>query len=271
MRSLRILGALAMLAGVTALAAPAQAADTAQVSVLHGIPGATVDVYANGDELIPGFTPGTLAGPLTLPAGSYDLKVVAAGAGAGGAAIVEANGVTVPAGANVTIVAHLTEAGAPVLTPFVNDVSTVAAGKARLTVRHTAAAPAVDVRANGAVAFPGLTNPNEVKADLAAGTISADVVLAGTDTVAIGPADLNLKEGTNTIVYAWGSATDSNLALAVQTITGLHSAPAGVPAGNGGQAASSADDTRLALIGGVALIAGSLVLMVRRRTVQDRA
>ena len=25
-------------------------------------------------------------------------------------------------------------------------------------------------------------------------------------TVAIGPADVNLKEGTNTIVYAWGSA-----------------------------------------------------------------
>ena len=138
------------------------------------------------------------------------------------------------------------------------------------TLRASARA-AVDVRANGTVAFPGLTNPNEVKADLGAGTISADVVLAGTSTVAIGPADVNLKEGTNTIVYAWGSAADSNLALAVQTITGLHSDPAGVPAGTGGQAASSADTTRLALIGGVALIAGSLVLIVRRRAVPDRA
>jgi hypothetical protein len=32
------------------------------------------------------------------------------------------------------------------ITPFVNDVSRTAAGTARLVVRHTKAAPAVDVR-----------------------------------------------------------------------------------------------------------------------------
>ena len=42
--------------------------------------------------------------------------------------------------------AHLTEAGQPALTPFVNDVSKIDAGKTRLTVRHTAAAPAVERR-----------------------------------------------------------------------------------------------------------------------------
>src|SRR5690606_39766289 len=96
-------------------------------------------------------------------------------------------------------------------TPYVNDVSAAEAGQGRITVRHTAAAPGVDVRANGDVAFPGLTNPNEASADLAAGTISADVVLAGTDTVALGPADVELAEGTHTIVYAWGSAEAGNL------------------------------------------------------------
>ena len=45
--------------------------------------------------------------------------------------------------------------------------------------------------------------------------------------------DLTLKEGTNTIVYAWGSAADSNLKLAVQTIAGMDTAPGGVPAGTG--------------------------------------
>ena len=104
--------------------------------------------------------------------------------GADGAAVIEANDVAVPGGANVTVVAHLNEGGTPVLTPFVNDIKATAAGQARITVRHTAAAPAVDVRANGAVAFPGLTNPNEAKTDLPAGAVSADVVLAGTDTVA---------------------------------------------------------------------------------------
>jgi len=61
----------------------------------------------------------------------------------------EADGVGVPAGANITDVDHLDESGKPRLTPYVNDTSQVAAGQARLTVRHDAAAPAVDVRAGG--------------------------------------------------------------------------------------------------------------------------
>lgn len=45
-------------------------------------------------------------------------------------------------------------------------------------------------------------------------------MLAGTSTVALGPADANLKNGTNTIGYAWGSASANNLKLAVQTVSG---------------------------------------------------
>ena len=264
MKITRILAVAALAVAATGVATPAQAADDATVTVVHVIPGATVDVYANGEELLTDFKPGTVTDPVTLPAGEYDLKVTAANAGADGDAVVEAKDVTVPAGANVSVVAHLTAGGEPALTPFVNDVSKIAAGQARLTVRHTAAAPAVDVRANGEAAFKGLTNPKEAKADLPAGTISADVTLAGTETVAIGPADVNLAEGTNTIVYAYGSAEDDTLALAVQTISGLHSSPGGVPAGTGGQAALSSDLSRMALVGSVALVAGALVLVRRR-------
>ena len=71
--------AFAGAAGVLALAlAPAAAhADNheATVSVLHAVPGLTVDVYANGEELLPDFEPGTLTDPLMLPAGTYDLKL----------------------------------------------------------------------------------------------------------------------------------------------------------------------------------------------------
>ena len=266
MKILRTSAVLALALAPAALAMPAHAADEATVSILHGVPGATVDVYANGDSLLTNFKPGTLTDPVMLPAGDYDLKVTAAGAGADGDAVIEAKDVAVPAGANITVVAHLDASGKPVLTPFVNDTSPIDAGQARITVRHTAAAPAVDVRANGKVAFKGLTNPNEVKADLPAGTISADVVLAGTDTVAIGPADVALKEGTNTIVYAWGSADQDNLDLAVQTISGMHSAPGGVPAGGGTSSTDSANDSgRYALIAGSAALAGGVVLMTRRR------
>lgn len=213
---------------------PAAAAETSDVSILHAVPGLNVDVYANGDKILSNFKPGTLTDPLTLPVGSYDLAVFKTGDPASGTPAIKADDVEVPGGANLTVVAHLDAGGTPGLTPFVNDISRIAPGKTRLTVQHTAAAPAVDVRAGGTAVFKGLTNPKTAKADLPAGTVTADVVLGGTDTVAIGPADLDLKEGTSTIVYAWGSAEDKNLDLAVQTIKGLHSAPGGVPSGTGG-------------------------------------
>jgi len=266
MKTLRIAAVASLALAPVALAAPAHAAD-ATVSILHAVPGATVDVYANGKALLTNFKPGTLTDPLMIPEGTYDLKVTQAGAGADGAAVIEAKDVAVPGDANITVVAHLDESGKPVLTPYVNDTSTIDAGNARITVRHTAAAPAVDVRANGQVAFKDLTNPNEAKADLPAGTIKADVVLAGTDTVAIGPADLNLKEGTNTIVYAWGSAADKNLALATQVLSGMHSAPGGVPAGGGDDSSAAA---RWAAVAGASALAGGLVLAGRRRTAAVR-
>jgi hypothetical protein len=271
MRIVRALATVALAAGasvgVAVAASPsAQAAGTAMVSILHAVPNTPVDVCANGKPLLTNFQPGTLTDPQNLPAGSYDLKLTAANSGCGAAAVLEAKGVNVPAGANITVVAHLSESGAPQLTPYVNDVSAVPAGKARLTVRHDAAAPAVDVRAGGTAVITNLTNPNEKSLVTGAGTVSADVVLAGTTTVAIGPADVTLKEGTSTIVYAWGSAKDNNLKLAVQTISGMHSSPGGVNAGTGGQ---SADGTtviaaiELAAVGGVA--AGALALVLTRR------
>lgn len=270
MRLTRPLATAALATGfAVVLSAPAHAADDATVSILHGVPDATVDVYANGEVLLEGFEPGTITDPMPLPAGEYDLKVTAAGAGADGEAVIEAQDVAVTAGTNVTVAAHLDAEGSPVLTPFANDTSATEPGDARLTVRHTAAAPAVDVRANGEVAFADLTNPNEAMADLTAGTISADVVLAGTDTVAIGPADLTLKEGTNTIVYAWGSAEDENLQLAVQEIDGMHSSPSGVPSGTGGQTETGSYGA-VGTAGAAALLAGAAAFVVTRRRATAR-
>jgi hypothetical protein len=265
-RILGLGGAALLAASLWGIGGPAQAADNAQVSILHGVPGATVDVYANDKALLKNFKPGTLTDPQSLPAGSYDLKVVKAGDGADGDAVIEADNVKVPGGANITVVAHLNEDGDPSLTPFVNDVSKIPAGKARITVRHTAAAPAVDVRAGGDPVFTNLSNPNEKSAEVDAGTVKADVVLKGTDDVVIGPASLDLAEGTSTIVYAWGSAEDDNLKLAVQTVKGLHSNPGGVPGGTGGQAATAGISTlHVALLGlGLMGLALSGIRMARQ-------
>ncbi len=118
------------------------AQEESQVSVLHAVPGLTVDVYVNGEETIPDFEPGTLTDPLTLPAGDYDIDVYADGADPDtGDPAISAEGVPVPGGTNLTLVAHLTEAAKPTLSAFANDTSTIEAGQTRLTVRHTAARP----------------------------------------------------------------------------------------------------------------------------------
>ncbi|MER7712661.1 DUF4397 domain-containing protein, partial [Streptomyces werraensis] len=79
-------GACALALGVAAPAMAASSAgqDTAMVSVVHGIPGMTVDVYANGDELLSGFEPGTVTEPQSLQAGTYDIQIFEAGQGPGG-------------------------------------------------------------------------------------------------------------------------------------------------------------------------------------------
>jgi hypothetical protein len=260
---IRATGAVGVAGTLVLLATPATAADTATVSILHAVPDTPVDVYANGEELLPDFQPGTLTDPLELPAGTYDLAIYPAGSDpASTQPAASADDVTVPAGANATVVAHLTAEGSPVITPFVNDVSAVPAGEARVTVRHTAAAPAVDVRAGGTPVAPGLANPDEATLTVPAGTVSADVVLAGTQTVAIGPADLTLAEGTTNIVYAWGSE-EAGYELAVQTISGSHSAPAGVPGGTGGlvdDGSLPAPLLAVSLVGIVAAAVGALRL-----------
>ncbi|MFD7770902.1 DUF4397 domain-containing protein [Streptomyces sp. NPDC059787] len=259
-------GACALALGVTApaVAASAQAQDEAMVSVFHGIPGMTVDVYANGDELVSDFKPGTVTDPQSLDAGTYDIQIFESGQGPDGTPALEKE-VKVPEGGNATVAAHLSADGKPQLTAFTNDVSKVDAGKARLTVRHVAAAPAVDVRAGGQPVFTDLTNPDEDTAAVDAGTVNADVVLAGTDTVAIGPADLNLEEGTSNVVYAWGSAEDKNLALATQTFSGMESMPNAVHAGGSGAAVTqNSSDQWLAWAATAGAITVTGVLVARR-------
>ncbi|GAA2374464.1 lipoprotein [Catellatospora methionotrophica] len=267
----RVLAAGAATAAVTATAGLATAtpayAATSKVSVVHGIPATPVDVYVNGKVTLKNFQPGDVAGPLDLAEGKYDIDLTKPGE-AIDKAILSVDGAAVPGGANISIVAHLDAAGTPKITPFVNDVSKVGAGKARLVVRHTAAAPAVDVRAGGTPVFKNLTNPDEAKADLGAGTVSADVVLAGTTTVAIPATDLNLAEGTATIVYATGSAEGKTLGVVAQVITGLHSAPGGVPSGDGGLADDSGVSTWWLVAGAAALLLalGGGIRLATRRT-----
>lgn len=266
MRASILTGSAAGLALALAGALPAAAADgDAQLSVMHGVPGLTVDVYVNGELTLDDFEPGDMAGPLALPAGTYTVAITAADAADDSAPAIGPVDLPLAAGMSYTAVAHLDAAGAPTATLFTNDISQTAAGQGRLTVRHTAAAPAVDVLAGGTAVISGLENPDEKVLDLPAGTVSAAVAAAGTTAPVIGPADVAVTEGVNTIVYAWGSLEAGNLQLAIQTIDGLHSAPSGVPSGELGLADTSSS-TAPWMLGGALLVAAGGAMALARRT-----
>jgi len=265
-----VLGAAGLIAGATPVS-PAGAQSGARIHLIHGIPDTPVDVAANGEVVIEGFEFGdtedlsalggqTLAGLQVRPAGTEDVAI-------------DGGDLALPAEGNVTAVAHLDAEGTPTLTVFENDTSAVAAGQGRLVVRHTAAAPAVDVRANGEVALPNLSNPNEASADLPAGTISADVVPTGaSEPVVIGPADLPVTEGSSLIVYAVGSLEGGTLQTLTETIDGLGTGPDAVQTGNSPVGSDDTDTTTGLLVAGLAgavalAAAGGVALRTRNAEV----
>ena len=81
-----------------------------------------------------------------------------------------------------------------------------------------------------------------------------------------------VAEGTSTIVYAWGSATASpaTLALATQTITGLHSNPSGVNAGEVGLVSEDGTSAWTFAIAGLA-VAGLIGAGLARRAATQRS
>ena len=242
------LAAVAVIAMIGFGSAVGAQAATGTVTVIHGVPGVDVDVYVNGDLTLEDFKPNTVTDPLTLPAGDYQVDIRPAGADAASDPIITGS-TTLPAGANATLIAHLKADGTPTLGVFVNDTTPTAAGEGRLIVRHTAAAPAVDVLAGGTAVISGLTNPDEASLNLPAGTVSATVAAAGTTAPVIGPADVPVVAGQDTIVYAIGSLQDKTLGVIVQTIkvgekagetTTTTAAPTTGNTGNNGGTASPA-------------------------------
>ncbi|MEE8603396.1 DUF4397 domain-containing protein [Euzebya tangerina] len=225
---------VAVLTAALAIPAIAQEDETSQVSVVHGIPDATVDVYVNGDLTLEDFEPGTVTDELTLPADDYDLAVFAAGADPeSDDPVVSADDVAVPGGINASIVANLDADGAPALNVFVNDMSTIDHLQARVAVRHVAAAPAVDVFVDGAATFEDLTNPNEATAEVPEGTYEIAVAVADSPVseAVIGPVDLDFPGDTLSVVYAIGSAADGTLDALVQTVALGTDGPTDPPTG----------------------------------------
>ena len=186
------------------------------VTIVHGVPDLTADIYADGALLAAGVGFGDTQVIDQAP-GVVHVMVLPAGAAPTDQPL-KTFDVEVKSNVNKTVAIYLDADGQARVSYFYDNV-TQNQMKAQLTVRHLAEAPAVDVYVNGEVAFAGLANGDQDKAFLDAGTYTVKVTAAGDpSTVVVPDTPLDLAARTNTIVSAVGSLTAGTLTTQVQTL-----------------------------------------------------
>jgi hypothetical protein len=190
-------------------------ADEVDLDIVHAIPDVDVDVYVGGELALAGFTYGEVVNDDDLGGlavgDTIDVEVRAAGEDT---VLIEETSITVPDVLAGSLVAHYDADSAPTLGFFEDLLDPLCTGDAGLVVRHTAGAPEVDVALEDDVVGT-LANGDELAAALPEGTYEASGLLAGTDTVVLGPAELEMVAGVVTVVYATGSVENENLDLLV--------------------------------------------------------
>lgn len=226
-RFTKFIAAVALVAAGFMMASPAAAQNEAQLSVLHGVPGAVVDVYVDGNLTLNDFTPGSLAGPLPLPPGTYVVTIVAGTDPDDSNPIIGPAPLPLEANMNYTAVAHLDAVGAPTASLFTNDTTVAGIGNGKITARHTASsAEGVEVVLEGS-SLGTFNNGGQIgPGDLPAGSYTVEIK-AGDVVVPPTPADVPVNPDQNTIVYAWGDASD--LQLAVQYVELVYPDPTSIP------------------------------------------
>jgi hypothetical protein len=171
---------------------------------------------------------GAFAGPLELAPGTYTVAVALSDGDpltCDGDVVIGPVDLTFEGGDNATIFAHLTAGGGITASVFDNDVSNVVAGQTRLTVRHTAWAPAVDIALNrgwmrGRLIgeIEGLENPNQAgPVDLRPGSYAVSIFPAGGDDPVFRVQPFVTRPGVSQIVYAVGSLANETFTLLVQS------------------------------------------------------
>ena len=239
-RILRLAAAVAVI-GTTATGGTTVAdgqTPTGLVTVVHGLRGVVADVYVDNTLVLPAFQPERVTDPVAIPAGEHHVDIRVTGKPADAAPDVSAD-VDVQADARQSVVAHLNAAGAPTITAYLDDMSPVAAGETRAVVRHTAAAPAVDVGLNQTVVASGLTEPGSTTAVVPPATYEVSVWQAGTQSPLAAPQPATLTEGAATVMYLIGSAQTNTLSWVAEQIPNLATPPNQIQTGDSGLAADN--------------------------------
>jgi Domain of unknown function (DUF4397) len=244
------------------LAAPRQAS----VVILHGLPGFTADIYLDDELLLDGFEPTAVAGPLRVDPGTYHVDIREVGADADSEPALSAD-LKVAPGANISAIAHLSGAGEPMLSAFVNSFPRLSPGRSFLQIRHLADAPALGIRFDDR-RLAGVLRPGADRLiDARPGRHALGLVSSSASEPLLPEEDVRLDEGAAAIVYLIGSQ-DGGLELMVQSLPDLGSAPSGILTGYG-----DAGDARRArpLVLAIIVAAAATLFVSGQRLIRRRS
>lgn len=164
---------------------------------------------------------GTIAAPLTLVPGTYDMKVSVANslAPCSNSPFIDSS-VSLKANEDASAVVALSQTGSPSLLTFTNNFSPVAADTARVLFAQAADAPAVQVTLTNTVTMKVYTdtvNPGELlDVGVPAGTYTIEV--AQGNTTLVGSTPLTLDSQSATLLYAVGEASSNTVNLEIKTV-----------------------------------------------------
>jgi hypothetical protein len=239
----------------------------ASVTIMHGLPGLTADIYVNGKLTLDGFKPLSTTPVLHLPGGAYTVAIRNVGQSASEKPLLTA-AVKLEAGVDYTVIAHLDGSGTPMVSLFRNDLSRIPVGRSRLEVRNVANAPPLTVALDGRNRFADLENMSDRSAIISPGRHSVRVTSG--QAVTVPTTSLSVAEGAGLVLYVVGSASDRSLDLMVQRVRASGAQPSGIPTGTGGLASHRsmpAWAVALMLIGGLIAL-WSRLSSIRRPTRQ---
>jgi hypothetical protein len=214
------------LAFALAPASPTAAQDASQVYVVHaidlesGVGSTPVTVCVDGAQTLTDFRTGDVAGPLELPAGTYNVQVFA-GADVpcdDDVAPVIDEDVDVPGGQNLSLIAAPDAEGRYGLVALPNPVECYDAPNGRVTARHMAIAPPVNVRLGEVPVIENLANGEQQSLDVPAGPYAdINVVLAADGSPVIDIGTIDVVEGQALIAYVIGGG-NQEISVFTQTL-----------------------------------------------------
>jgi hypothetical protein len=256
-------GALLTLPATSAFADEHTADCDAEVVVVHGVPGLTVDIQVNGATAIEGFEFGDVV-TTTLPPGD-DYSFSANDPDTGEELLLLGVEGGLQAGWSYTAAAFLS-GGEPTLLAFVNEND-----ETGIQPFHLADFPAVAIVADGAIALDGVENGNTARIDVPGGTTVPGVGIApaGSTEVAIDLGDVTVPDEGVVLAYAIGPDEGEELPIVVPAETaglrGCPEAPTEVDSGSGGLAAADRLPLGVAALMALGALALAAPIVARRR------